>query len=128
MDSFLVSDDSVEVTAQNGNSNPTVDDFVVTYGTDAGSFLIVKVYMPIDGDLQAVKLTGDFLDAKIEVQQEGAAIPQLAIPKTGVRISHYTIIFSSVKYRGKNSTLHYHLLISKVQREGFHITLSSSHQ
>ena len=114
MDSFLISDDSVEVTAQNGNSNPTVDDFVVTYGIDAGSLLIVKVYMPVDGELQAVKLTGDFLDAKIEVQQEGAAIPQLAIPKTGVRIPHYTIIFSSVKYRGKDSTLHCHLLISKV--------------
>ena len=80
-----MSDDSVEVTAQNSNSNPTVQNFVITYGPSAGSFLIVKIYMPIDGELQAAKITGDFLDARIEVQLEGTAIPQPAKPQIGVR-------------------------------------------
>jgi hypothetical protein len=89
MDSFLVSQDSVSAQAENPESSPDVDGFTIYTGPNSGSIVVVKIYMPTDGELQTLVVSGDFISYKVELQDSAGSLPYTAETTDGVCSTMY---------------------------------------
>lgn len=83
MGSFLVSEDTVDAVAQNRASKPTVDGFTIHYEANSGTALTVSVFMPADGTLQTLLVSGDFTQATVETQATADSLYGSVTPQEG---------------------------------------------